>query len=116
MVLLPLFLKHGKTYDFPIVIPGCKEIVLHDLKYKNKAGTDLITSCRLHVNGKVIKYVKSEDCSKTYYIEGIKNKNSQLRIETSDSMKFSLEISCEDFSVCHCKEHNFQLNISAICQ
>jgi hypothetical protein len=111
--LLPLLLQHGRTFDLPIVIPNCKQIVLRDLVYKNR-GEDLIKRCKVTINGKDISYNRSKNQRKTYYINGEENSQQVIDVEQDKDLKVSLQVSCHDFNLCHCKEYRFQLNISAI--
>jgi hypothetical protein len=115
MQLLPLFLKHGKTYELPIVVPGCHQIVLHELKYRNRKGSDLIKSCEVTVNGHTHRYLRSADCPKTYFLEGSFSKSSPIYVDPNEDLKFRLEVTCEDFNACDCFDQRFQLNISAVC-
>jgi hypothetical protein len=111
--LLPLLLQHGRTFDLPIVIPDCKQIVLRDLVYKN-SGADLIRQCKVTINGKDISYDRSKNQHKTYYINGEENSRQVIDVEHEKDLKVSLHVSCYDFELCSCKEHRFQLNISAV--
>ena len=116
MQLLPLFLKHGKTYELPIVVPGCNHIVLHELKYRHQQTYSLIKSCNVRVNGTSHRYVQSEECPRTYYLEGERKKSLPIEVDPNEDLRFSLEITCEDFSRCFCQDQRFQLNISALCE
>lgn len=113
--LLPLHLQHGRTFDLPIVILNCKQIILHDLVYKNN-GEDLIKQCKVTINGKELSYNRSKNQSKTYYINGEENSQQFIDLEHGKDLKVSLQVSCHDFNLCHCKEHRFHLNISAVCE
>jgi hypothetical protein len=51
---------------------------------------------------------------KTYYINGEENPEQVIDVEHEEDLKVSLQVSCRDFNLCHCKEYRFQLNLSAI--
>jgi len=111
--LLPLLLAHGKTLQVPIVIAGCKRLVLHELIYRNKFEEDLIKECKVWVGKESVTYQKSESCAKTYFINGTEGVKRSFHIDPATDTEFRLEVSCENFTLCKCKEHRFQLNISA---
>lgn len=111
--LLPLLLQHGRTFDLPIVIPNCKQIVLRELIYKY-SGEDLIRQCKVTINGKDIFYNRSKQQHKTYYINGEENSQAFIDVEPGNDLKVGLQVSCQDFDLCQCREYRFQLNISAV--
>jgi hypothetical protein len=89
-------------------------VQLHELVYKNYKDKDLIKRCIIHVNDQVVDYVKQEEADKTYYIDGSPETERMVTLSDNEHIRFSLEVSCEDFSRCHCRQHKFQLNISAV--
>lgn len=113
--MLPLLLQHGRTFDLPIVMPNCRQVVLRDLIYRNK-GEDLITQCRVSINGVEVTYNRSHEHEKTYYVNGQKDAEHIIDVEPQQDLRISLEISCHDFSLCHCRDHRFHLNMLAICE
>lgn len=112
--LLPLFLTPGQTIELPIVIPGCTHVHLHELVYRNYREKDLIRRCIVHVNEQVVDYVKHAGNDKIYHVDGDPDAGRMIRLSEDDNLRFTLEVSCEDFSKCHCRKHKFQLNISAL--
>src|SRR4051812_3663041 len=91
--LLPLMLKPGKTQEFPIVLSGCKRLVLGELIYRNSRQPDLITSCAVHINGQTIDYQKSQESAKTYYINGQKNSVVEIEIDPETNVNVTLNVS-----------------------
>ncbi|MBL7931859.1 MAG: hypothetical protein JNL60_08155, partial [Bacteroidia bacterium] len=84
--MLPMLLQHGRIFDLPIVIPNCRQLVLRDLIYKNK-DQDLITQCRVIVNGIEVTYNRSVIHPKTYYINGEKDSEFIIDVEPEKDLR-----------------------------
>ena len=112
--LLPLLLSPGKSQEVSISIPGCNKLILKELIYRNSAEADLIEECYVIVNGNSFRFQKSEHNDKIYLVKGEKDMQVELEIDPAVDVDFKLEVVCQDFNVCHCKQHRFQLNISAL--
>jgi hypothetical protein len=115
MKLLPLFLEEGKIYEMPIVVGSCKNLLLHEVIYRSKEEINLITECRIEVNGEMFRFSQAEHGSKNFYPSGEKGKRYSVPIRENGNPSFSLKILCEDFSKCHCRKYKFQLKVSAEC-
>lgn len=113
--LLPLFLNIGKTHEFPIVIPSCNRIHFHQLKHKNSGARDRITSARVFIENTEVRFQRAGN-SEEFFVNGVQGNSAEVQVaDLSKPIAIRLEVECEDFSSCHCRQNRFQLNLSAVC-
>jgi hypothetical protein len=114
MKLLPMLLKHGVSYEMPIAVVGCTQVYVHALKYMNPTRSDYIVRCDIVVKGHTYNFWLSDKYDRICYPEGVEGKKVVIDLAGEQEVDFSLNVICQDFDACGCKERMFQLKVSLV--